>query len=234
MYKPAVGSEFNAHSFFKTLKYKYDWRKDHPHEFTVNGILVFSGRQGNGKTLTAVKYIKDILKDYPKCIVVSNIDIKGVNCIKYTGLADLLNIDNGENGIILFFDEISNQFNSVTSKDIDPEWFTIINMQRKRHLHIVGTCPILSRVGKAFREQFDIICLCQQWLGGFIQFNEYYQNNCFALQDGEDIQNGLKHYKYQFYFVDPKHYQNYDSFEVVKVVTENKQKNTKTGFISYD
>ena len=234
MYRPAIGSELNVHSFFKLIKYKYHWRKEHPHEFTTNGILCFSGRQGNGKTLTAVKYIKEILKDYPRCIVVSNIDIKGVNVIRYTGLADLLKIDNGDNGIILFFDEISNQFNSVTSKDINPEWFTIINMQRKRHMHIIGTCPILSRVGKAFREQFDVICLCDQWLGGFIQFNHYYINNCFALQDGEDIKNGLKHYKIQFYFIDPKHFGNYDTFEVVKVVNEDKKKNVTSGFITYD
>ena len=181
MYRPAIGSELNVHSFFKLINYKYHWRKEHPNEFTTNGILCFSGRQGNGKTLTAVKYIKEILKDYPRCIVVSNIDINGVNVIRYTGLADLLKIDNGDNGIILFFDEISNQFNSVTSKDINPEWFTIINMQRKRHMHIIGTCPILSRVGKAFREQFDVICLCDQWLGGFIQFNHYYINNCFVV-----------------------------------------------------
>lgn len=234
MYVNAIGSEFNIRSFFKTLKYKFRWRKAHPHEFTTNGILVFSGRQGNGKTLTACRYIKSILKDYPKCIVVSNIDINGVNVIRYTGLADLLKIYNGDNGIILFFDEISNQFNSVTSKDIDPEWFTIINMQRKRHLHIIGTCPILSRIGKAFREQFDVICLCQQYLHGTIQFNHYYINNCFALQDGEDIQNGLKHYKRQFYFIDPQDFKNYDTFEVVKVVSENKTKNLSTGFITYD
>lgn len=234
MYTKAIGSEFNIRSFFKTIKYKFRWRKSHPYEFTTNGILVFSGRQGNGKTLTACKYIKAILKDYPKCIVVSNIDINGVDVIRYTGLADLLKIDNGDNGIILFFDEISNQFNSVTSKDIDPEWFTIINMQRKRHLHIIGTCPILSRIGKAFREQFDVICLCQQYLYGTIQFNHYYINNCFALQDGEDIANGLKHYKRQFYFIDPSDFGNYDTFEVVKVISENKVKNKNTGFITYD
>ncbi|MBR4418694.1 MAG: ATP-binding protein [Clostridia bacterium] len=234
MYKIAIGSEFNVHSFFKTIKYKLQYRRSHPDEFTVNGILCFSGRQGNGKTLTAIKYIKDILKDYPKCIVVSNVDIHGVDVIRYTGLADFLKINNDDKGIILFFDEISNQFNSVTSKDIDPEWFTIINMQRKRHIHIIGTCPILSRVGKAFREQFDVICLCEQYLFGTIQWNHYYINNCFALQDGEDIKNGLKHYKRQFYFIDPKYFENYDTYEVVKVVTENKTKNKASGFITYD
>lgn len=234
MHKPSAGSRLNVGSLFALGKYKHDWRREHPHEFPVNGILVFSGRQGSGKSLTAIQYIKNLLAKWPGAVVVSNAHINGIDYIPYTGLSDLLEVDNGEKGIILFFDEISNQFNSVQSKDISPEWFTILNMQRKRHMHIIGTCPILTRVGKAFREQFDIICICSQHINGYIQLNEYYVNNCFALQDGEDIQNGLKHYKWQFFFIHPDMFKNYDTFEVVKVVKDNKERNERNGYVIYD
>ena len=94
MHKPSAGSRFNFGSFFALNSYRRKWRKEHPHEFPVNGILVFSGRQGSGKSLTAVQYIKNMLKTWPDAIVVSNAHINGIEYISYTGLADLLKIDN--------------------------------------------------------------------------------------------------------------------------------------------
>lgn len=230
MYRKAWGCNINLLHLFKLFDYNLEYAKEHKNEFKPHGILVFSGEQGSGKTLTAVRYIKLCLNQYPKAKVVSNVNINGVDTIRYQGLHTLLETDNGSDGIIFFCDEISNQFSSLDSKEISSDWFTILNMQRKRHLHIVGTCPVLGRVMKPFREQFSVICTCEQLFGGYVQNNHYYKNTLFAFSDGQDITKGLKHLKWQFFTVCPEHYFSYDSFEVVQVVKEQKKEGVFYGY----
>jgi len=62
---------------FKTIKFKIDGYKLDPYYFKPCGTIVFCGSQGEGKTLTAVSYIKRILKSYPFAILVTNTRIRG-------------------------------------------------------------------------------------------------------------------------------------------------------------
>ena len=75
---------------FKTFKFKVKLYKDNPHYFKPTGTLVFCGSQGEGKTLTAVSYVKQTLAQYPFAILVTNTKIKGrpFNAyVKYTPLS---------------------------------------------------------------------------------------------------------------------------------------------------
>lgn len=60
-----------------TIKFKVQNYKLNPYYFKPCGTLVFCGSQGEGKTLTAVSYVKRVLNQYPKSILVSNTRIKG-------------------------------------------------------------------------------------------------------------------------------------------------------------
>lgn len=62
---------------FRTIKFKIANYKINPFFFKPCGTIVFCGSQGEGKTLTAVNYIKKILKTYSKAILVTNTRIKG-------------------------------------------------------------------------------------------------------------------------------------------------------------
>lgn len=62
---------------FKTVKFKIQNYIDNPYFFKPCGTLVFCGSQGEGKTLTAVSYIKRTLERYPYAILCSNTRIKG-------------------------------------------------------------------------------------------------------------------------------------------------------------
>lgn len=43
--------------FFKYLKYKFKFARENPNYFFADGLVVFVGPQGSGKTLSAVNYI---------------------------------------------------------------------------------------------------------------------------------------------------------------------------------
>ena len=57
------------------IKDDIELRKDKEF-FWLTGTQVYVGRQGDGKTISAVKHAMDIHKRYPRCIIVSNLSLK--------------------------------------------------------------------------------------------------------------------------------------------------------------
>ena len=164
--KGALKGDLSLKDFFALQSFKRDFAKLNPDYFKPDGSIVFCGPQGCGKTLSAVRYISNIVRAYPKCIVVSNIDLKNIPYLEYKGLKDLSYIPyNGILGTIIFIDEIQTQFSSLESKQVDPSIIAVISQQRKRRLHIVGTSQLFTRIAKPFREQINCVVDCDSVLG---------------------------------------------------------------------
>lgn len=206
-----------------TLKYKREFRKANPDYFDPDGIMVFCGPQGSGKTLSAVQYVHRLCKKYPHCIVCSNVELKGlpdtVQVYRWEGSSSLSKYNNGYKGVIFLVDEIQIDFMSLESKDIDPSVITEICQQRKQRKHIVGTSQVFQRIAKPFREQFKYAVLCRCLFGVF-QFN--------TLIDGarsvEDSNGNIKCETLQrfFWFHHPSLYESYDTY--AKVIRMNPRK----------
>lgn len=96
---------FNA---FKLIKFRIDFSKNHLNYFNPDGLLVFCGSQGSGKTLSAVQYCSKCLDKYEKAIFCTNVEIKQfpINCY-YKRHTEI--IDNIEYNIVEYFTLISNQ-----------------------------------------------------------------------------------------------------------------------------
>ena len=119
-----LNGSINPLNIFKILNYKRKFRKEHPLYFGQDGLLVFCGPQGSGKTLSAVQYIRELCDFYPKALLVTNTEIKGLNpytrVIEYEGIESITNIENGEEGVIYFIDEIHLEFNSLERAEMLP------------------------------------------------------------------------------------------------------------------
>ena len=67
--------------------------------------------------MSAVQFIEKLTFDYPKAILVTNTEMHNINFLtevrEYTGLDCLLDIENGEKGVIYFIDEIHLEMNSL-------------------------------------------------------------------------------------------------------------------------
>lgn len=121
--------------------------------FPFSGIHIFSGGQGTGKTLNAIQYILDIKSKYPKCLLVSNIPLNIDGVIPYTGLHMFDEINNKEDGIIYFIDEIQSMYSSMQSKNVSDANIYIWSQNRKNRRVIIGTTQRFTRVAKPIREQ---------------------------------------------------------------------------------
>lgn len=71
-----VKNDIKLSTAIETLKYKYDIRRNDPTFFDADGLIVFTGAQGSGKTLSAVNYVKALMDFYPQAKLVTNIMIK--------------------------------------------------------------------------------------------------------------------------------------------------------------
>jgi hypothetical protein len=210
-------SHVDIDDLFESVKYKRSFRKANPTYFEPDGILVFCGPQGSGKTLSAVRYVLDLLRAFPRAILCSNVRIHGlpesVRYVPYTGLDCFDRYNNGFEGVIFLIDEIHIEFNSLESKNMPVSIITEIAQQRKQRKHIVGTSQVFGRIAKPFREQFKYVVQCKTFFGLF-SFNR--------VSRGEDIETKIDEsiscpvYRRYFFFHSPKLYQSYDTYAKIE------------------
>lgn len=209
-----------------TIKYKRDFRKQHPDFFDPSGILVFCGPQGAGKTLSAVQYVRKLAEKYPKMILVTNVEIKGLSIAvyPYTGIADFSKYSNGFEGVVFLIDEIHIEFNSLESKNIDPSVMTEIAQQRKQRKHIVGTSQVFGRIAKPFREQFKYVVLCR-CLWGVLQYNTLIDGERAMVDDDGHLE--AETVKRYFWWHKPELY---DSYNTYAKIIRSKDRRMQSGY----
>lgn len=200
-----------------TFRFRRDSAKRHPDKMPLNGIICFCGEQGSGKTLSAVQYLKRIGNAYPEAIICTNLELRCdiPNAVfPYTGVSSLLNLENGEYGVIYLIDEIHLEFNSLESKAMDSNIFTLVSQQRKQTKHIIGTSQVFSRIAKPFREQFKYAILCRSRFLGYNIIQEVYRASNISTED--DIRSELAPYCRRSFWVNPDMYDDYDTYSVIQ------------------
>lgn len=184
---PYLKGSLSPSSILDSVEYKREFKRTHPTYFDPDGLLIFCGPQGSGKTLSAVQYCRKILEKYPRCKFVTNVDIQGLpettEIIPYNGIETLSEVENGFEGVLYLIDEIHLEFNSLESKSISIEEMTEFAQQRKQRKHIVGTSQVFMRMAKPLREQIKRVVLCQNFFG-LVQHNVEIDGTTATEKDG--------------------------------------------------
>lgn len=173
---------------FRWLRYKKQFWLDNPDYFAPDGLTVFIGAQGSGKTLSAVNYVYRLMEAYPKCMLVSNLELRDYplddhRVFPFYNNDDFARYSNGDKGVIFLVDEIQLYLNSLESKNINLEVVAQIAQQRKQRKHIVATSQLFGRLAKPLREQFNSIVVCKN-LFGCIQRNSLIMRDSITDMDG--------------------------------------------------
>lgn len=151
--------------FFKNLFYLFPKRfvadifSKNPEFFSHQGCIIFTGRQGRGKTIAMVEQALMWQKEYPKSKCITN--------LAYTMQDDeldhwnkLINYKNGIQGVICLIDEMQNWFSSNQSKNFPPEMLQVVTQNRKNRRVIMGTSQCFTRLAKPLREQATEVRKC--------------------------------------------------------------------------
>lgn len=215
----------NPKNIIDTLYYKMVFARDNPDYFYPSGIWVFCGPQGSGKTLSAVSCLKAMLKDYPKAVVCSNIEIKGVDreIIPFTDYKQLSELSNGIEGIIFFLDEIHVLWNSLESKEIPISEMACFCQMRKDRRVILGTSQVYNRIAKPIREQLQYVIDCKNYFG-LVQHNKILDPAEGIEKDGHIEAEVIAH---KFWFHSPKLYNSYDT--LFKIDKAKRKKELRKG-----
>lgn len=155
----------------KTLKFKFDTWRDQPTFFYPDGIWVFTGAQGSGKTLSAVQCLQTMKKRYPLAKVCSNMTVHGIDdIIPFERYEQLQELDNGVQGVIFLIDEIHVLWNSLESREIPISEMAVFCQMRKARRVIIGTSQVYNRIAKPIREQLKYVIQCQNFFN-CLQYN---------------------------------------------------------------
>lgn len=135
-----------------------------PEFFKYQGLIIFEGRQGSGKTTSMVKQAMDMQYEYPLAKCTSNLGYTKQD-LALTDWRMLINYKNGIKGVIVLMDELQNWFSSNDSKNFPPEMLQVITQNRKNRRVIMGTAQNFYLLSKAIRTQTTEVRRCTTLLG---------------------------------------------------------------------
>lgn len=228
--------------------FKEHWTRPPRGQFPT-GSRVYKGYQGSGKTLSMVKYVYDILKDYPDCVVFSNIRLYNIPQLHYhqeydefdkvfyykrdMGTYQFIHDDellkhalmfrNGEMGVLVLLDEAHLYFNKKSGISLDV--LTAISQQRKDRKKLVFSSQIWEELDISLRKQVKEIVNCR-CLFHLLQFNTIYNGETLTYQrfiDGSSGWNAKKLYSELFKHNDIL-YNSYNTYQ--KIITNQNYSRT--------
>lgn len=135
-----------------------------PEFFKYQGLIIFEGRQGSGKTMSMVEFIKRMQEEYPLAKTTTNFGLNSQN----KELKDwrmLIDYKNDKQGVIVGMDELQNWFSSNDSKNFPPEMLGIVTQNRKNRRIILGTSQNFYLLAKAIRSQATEVRRCSTFFG---------------------------------------------------------------------
>jgi len=217
----------------KTFWKDFTAKKD-PNIFLPNGSQIYSGMQGQGKTLSMVYHgLHKIKAKYPLAILVTNLHLRDYERVNYDVwaqnkedfdpakqyisfethhelMAVLKNVRNGEWGVIFMIDEIHNYFHSHDSKSM-PMWVVqVFSQQRKQRLVVLGTVQDWEDVIKAIRRQIDNLIMCSRF--GYLIRQTVIDPRSAENNYGE-VEYSIK--KKGFFFISDWVRNSYDTYQVI-------------------
>lgn len=132
--------------------------------FPYEGMIIFEGRQGSGKTISMVRYMKDMQYEFPDALCTTNLAYTDENKPLKTWTM-LIDYKNGYKGVIVAMDELQNWFSSNDSKNFPPEMLSLITQNRKNRRIILGTSQNFYLLAKAIRSQATEVRRCATYFG---------------------------------------------------------------------
>lgn len=167
-------------SIFKQLfvdlprRYVMDIYEREPDFFRPQGIHMFCGEQGCGKTMACVEMMLRYQKMYPNSKMITNFAVSTEDD-ELTQWQQLLDYTNEKKGVIVGIDEIQNWF--MSGKNQLPEGMLEVATQNRKNRRVICcTAQVFTRVNKGLREQVTNVYEPHTFLGCFtVVFKKKYK-----------------------------------------------------------
>ena len=132
--------------------------------FKYQGLIIYEGSQGSGKTSTMVRDALLMKEEYPSSKLMTNFEVVGEDK-KLLHWKQLVDYKNGHKGVIVCMDELQNWFSSKQSKNFPPEMLSVVTQNRKNRRVIMGTAQRFYMLAKDIRTQCTEVRKCTTLFG---------------------------------------------------------------------
>ena len=208
-------------SFFKKLfidlpkRISDDMYNRNPDFFKYQGLIIFEGRQGQGKTISAIQCARQMQKEYIKSKCITNLHYKFENdSLKHW--SQLIDYKNGIYGVIVVMDETQNWFSSNQSKSFPPEMLQVVTQNRKNRRIILGTAQNFYLLAKAIRSQTTEVRRCATLFGCLTIVRRF-----IPILDSEGNVKEFKKRGWYFFVHDEELRDSYDTYFVINSLAES-------------
>ncbi len=186
-----------------------------PEFFRYQGCIVFTGRQGYGKTIAMAEQALRWRKEYPKAKCITNFALRDESA-KLNDWRLLVGYKNGIQGVIACIDEMQNWFSSNQSKNFPPEMLEVITQNRKNRRVIMGTAQSFNRLAKPIREQATEVRKCYTFFGCLTFVHRVYPE----LDSNGDV-DSWKHRGWYYFVHNAELRESYDTWKVIESLKES-------------
>lgn len=178
--------------------------------FSEHGIIMFTGKQGQGKTLAETKYLMDMQYKYPAVQVATNYGyLKEDKCID--DWHKLVDYNNGEHGVICAIDECQNWFSSSMSKNFPPRMLATVTQNRKNRRVIIMSSHFFTNVSKPIRLHCTEVRACRTFLKCFTVVKRME-----PIMDGDGNVIKMRKIGYYSFVHSDELYNAYDTYKVIE------------------
>lgn len=193
-------------------QYVQDLYDTKPDFFKPQGLIIFTGRQGSGKTSALMQYAIDLLDQYPLAKCISNTQFT-FQTTKLKHWKQLITYKNAQKGVIVIMDELQNWFGSNQSRNFPPEMLSVITQNRKNRRVILGTAQNFYLLAKSIRSQCTEIRECKTF-AGVLTVVVRREPICDESGDVKELK-----YRGMYFFVHNKRLrESYDTYAVVEAL----------------
>lgn len=183
--------------------------------FTYQGVIIYTGRQGSGKTVAMVEQTLRMQHEFPSCKCISNLNY-AYQDEELTDWHQLIEYKNGHRGVIVQMDETQNWFSSNQSKNFPPELLEVITQNRKNRRVILGTSQCFNRLSKPLREQTTEVRKCLT-LAGCLTI--VHRQEPELDSQGEVVK--WKHRGFYWFVHTPEIRESYDTYHVIESLAKS-------------
>lgn len=205
-------------SFFPNIFYYFPKRyitdlfNRDPEFFSHQGCIVFTGRQGYGKTVAMVEQCLMWQEEYPKAKCITNLGFAYEDDV-LDHWSKLIDYKNGIYGVICMMDEMQNWFSSNQSKNFPPEMLEVVTQNRKNRRVIMGTAQCFQRLAKPLREQVTEVRKCVTLCGCITIVHRVYPE----INSAGDVVK-WKHRGFYYFVHTDKIRDSYDTYKVIEAL----------------
>lgn len=212
-YRVKVPSILKRIFYLTPLQMMKDRLRRDPEYFRYQGIIIFEGRQGNGKTISMVEQCRRYQLEYPKSYCLSNLKYKyeDQSMKSWDDLIDFKNPHGDRCGVIVLNDELQNTFNSKLSKDFPMEYLSIVTQNRKNRRVLLGTSQNFYMLSKDIRSQCTELRKCNTFFGCLTVVRRYEPE----INSSGEVEK-LKPRGMYFFVHSDELRESYDTYEVIK------------------